>query len=174
MRTVEAPKTFTPRETDCRDIGSAEPVQAWRRPMSASLSGTDDVELLGVSGDGMPGRNVQRKPGTSRGLLRRSRTAKAPHINRCAAKLRCARERGGWGRLSDDGPGQHNLDRSEDPWSRATDVARMAVLHRAGVSDSVRGVHAAAESTKDGGKLVPSDGYDGSNLNRRAIREGPV
>jgi hypothetical protein len=50
----------------------------------------------------------------------------------------------------------------------------LAVLHRAGVSDSVRRVHAAAEGTKDGGKLVPSDGYDGSNLNRRAIREGPV
>src|SRR5262249_33265502 len=122
----------------------------------------------------MLGRIEQVKRGTSRGSPRRSRTAKAPHINRRAAKLRCACERGGWGRLSDDGPGQHNLDRSEDPWSRATDVARMAVLHRAGVSDSVRRVHAAAEGTKDGGKPVPSDGYVGSNLNRRAIREGPI
>jgi len=47
-------------------------------------------------------------------------------------KLSCAHKWGGSGRLSDDGPGQHNLDRSEDPWSRATLVARMAVLHRAG------------------------------------------
>ena len=31
-------------------------------------------------------------------------------------------------------------------------VAYMAVFHRAGVSDSVRRDHAAAESTKDGGK----------------------
>ena len=28
------------------------------------------------------------------------------------AKLGCAREWGGWGRLSEDGPGQHNPDRS--------------------------------------------------------------
>src|SRR5262245_11786118 len=42
-----------------------------------------DVELLGVLGDGMPGRNVQRKPGTTRGSPRRSRTAKAAHISRC-------------------------------------------------------------------------------------------
>ena len=60
-------------------------------------------------------------------------------------KLRCAREWGGWGRLSGDGPGQHNPDRSEGPWS-------MAVFHRAVASDSVRRIHAAAESTKDGGK----------------------
>ena len=132
------------------------------------------IELPGVIESGMPGRNGQQKPGTTRGSPRRSRTAKASRISRSAVKSRCACERGGWGRLSDDGPGQHNLDRSEDPWSRATYVARMAVLHRAGVSDSVRRVHAAAEGTKDGGKLVPSDGYDGSNLNRRAIREGPV
>jgi hypothetical protein len=31
--------------------------------------------------DGMPGRNVQRKPGTSRGSPRRSRTAKASRIS---------------------------------------------------------------------------------------------
>jgi hypothetical protein len=34
--------------------------------------------------------------------------------------------------LSDDGPGQHNLDWSEGPRSRATHVARMAVFHQAG------------------------------------------
>src|SRR5215470_1183298 len=84
-----------------------------------------DVELPGSVEDGMSGRNVQRKPGTSRGSPRRSRTAKA--YKRYATKSRCAWEWGGWGRLSDDGPGQHNLDRSEGPWSRATHVARMAV-----------------------------------------------
>ena len=50
-------------------------------------------------------------------------TVKAFHISRSAMKLGCAREWGGWGRISVDGPGQHNLDRSEDPWSRATYVA---------------------------------------------------
>ena len=51
----------------------------------------------------MSGRNVQRKTGTARGRPRRSRTAKASHISRSAMKLGCARERGGWGRVSDDG-----------------------------------------------------------------------
>ena len=60
-------------------------------------------ELPGVSGGGMSGRNVQRKTGTARGWPRRSRIAEASHISRCAVKLRCAREQGGWGRLSVDG-----------------------------------------------------------------------
>src|SRR5215467_12206852 len=58
------------------------------------------VELPGVVGGGMSGRNRQRKTGTTRGWHRRSRTAEASHISRCAVKLRCAREQGGWGRLS--------------------------------------------------------------------------
>jgi hypothetical protein len=74
------------------------------------------LELPGVVEDGMSGRNSQRKPGTTRGSPRRSRTAKASRISRLAVKSRCARERGGWGRLSDDGPGQNNPDPSEDPW----------------------------------------------------------
>src|SRR5215467_5169830 len=86
------------------------------------------IELPVVREDGMPGRNGQRKPGTTRGSPRRSRTAKAAHISRRAMKLCCACEWGAWGRLSVDGSGQHNPNRSEDPWSRATLVARMAVL----------------------------------------------
>jgi hypothetical protein len=46
----------------------------------------------------------------------RSRTAKAARISRHAAKSRCAGEWGGWGRLSEDGLGQHNPVSSEDPW----------------------------------------------------------
>jgi hypothetical protein len=38
--------------------------------------------------------------------------------SRSAAKSRCAREWGGWGRLSDNGRGQHNPDRSEGPWGK--------------------------------------------------------
>src|SRR5262249_58469087 len=53
----------------------------------------------------------------SRGWPRRSRTAEASHISRSAMKLGCARERGGWGRLSDDGR-DSKPDRSEDPWGR--------------------------------------------------------
>jgi hypothetical protein len=76
----------------------------------------------------MLGRIDRQKRGTARGSPRRSRTAKAAHISRRAMKLCCAREWGGWGRLSVDGSGQHNPSRSEDPWSRATYVTRMAVL----------------------------------------------
>ena len=74
------------------------------------------IGFPGVVEDGMPGRNVQRKPGTARGSPRRSRTAKASRISRHAVKSRCACEWGGWGRLSDDGTGHYNLNPSEDPW----------------------------------------------------------
>ena len=36
-----------------------------------------------------------------------------------AVKSRCAGEWGGWGRLSEDGPGHYNPDRSEGPWGKA-------------------------------------------------------
>src|SRR3954462_8529063 len=69
---------------------------------------------------GQRGRPVrtdwQRQPGTTRGSPRRSRTAKASGISRPAVKSRGAGEGGGWGRLSNDGPGQHNPDPSEGPW----------------------------------------------------------
>src|SRR5215831_17075713 len=102
------------------DPGEGKCVSRRNWMYAATLPGDVEVDMLG--------RIEQVKRGTSRGSPRRSRTAKAPHINRRAAKLRCACERGGWGRLSDDGTGQHNLDRSEGPWSRAMQVARMAVL----------------------------------------------
>jgi len=66
----------------------------------------------------MQRRNSQRKPGTTRWSPRRRAvggTARASRINRAAAKSRCAGEWGGWGRLSDDGPGHYNPDRSEGP-----------------------------------------------------------
>src|SRR5215813_8286063 len=93
-------------------IGSAEPLAHRRRPMSTSLLwNLWMVELPGVLGGGMSGRSVQRKTGTTRGSPRRSRTAKAPRISRSAAKSRGALEWDGWGRLSDDGSGQHNRRR---------------------------------------------------------------
>src|SRR3984885_15290483 len=76
----------------------------------------NDVGLPGVGEGGMPGRDGQRKLGTTRGSPRRSRTAKASRISRHAVKMRCAHEWGGWGRLSDDGSRQHNSGKSEDPW----------------------------------------------------------
>jgi hypothetical protein len=51
--------------------------------------------------------------------LCKSGTAKISRINRAAAKSGYAGEWGGWGQLSEDGPGQHNPGRSEGPWGRA-------------------------------------------------------
>jgi hypothetical protein len=55
-------------------------------------------------------------------------TAKAPCISRQTVKSGCAREWGGWGRISVDGPGQNNPDRSEGPWGRAVESARTEVF----------------------------------------------
>ena len=85
--------------------------------MSTSVFWTETmIELPEVREGGMSGRNEQRKPGTTRGSPRRSRTAKASRISRHAVKSRCAHKWGGWGRLSDDGPGHYNPNPSEDPW----------------------------------------------------------
>ena len=81
-------------------------------------------------------------------------TSKASGISRTAVKSGCACEWGGWGRLSVDGPGQKNPDRSEGPW-----VERQKPLERrcssaprppAQNGDPTR----AAGSTKDAGKLL--------------------
>ena len=75
---------------DCGSFGSAEPLRSRRRPMSTSLLWNLSMfELPGVIEDGMPGWNVQRKPGTARGSPRRSRAAKASRISRRAVKSRC-------------------------------------------------------------------------------------
>ncbi len=65
----------------------------------------------------------------------------ASRISRQAAKSGCAREWGGWGRLSDDGPGQHNPDRSEGPWGRAVGSARTEVPYPRIVPDTEQGAH---------------------------------
>src|SRR5512132_1989080 len=116
MCELSSPEIHLPRETDCGIIGSAEPVYSRRRPCRHRCLELTVFGFPGVAGDGMPGKNVQRKLGTTRGSPRRSRTAKALRISRHAVKSQCARGWGGWGRLSDDGARQHNLHPSEDPW----------------------------------------------------------
>ena len=116
MCELSSPEMHLPRETDCGIFGSAEPVYLRRRPCRHRCLELTVFGFPGVAEDGMPGKNVQRKLGTTRGSPRRSRTAKASRISRYAVKSRCAREWGGWGRLSDDGPGHYNPDPSEDPW----------------------------------------------------------
>src|SRR5215510_16222209 len=108
---------------------------------------------------GLRGRHVakdhQGKLRTSRGSPRHMRicTAKASGISRETVKSGCAREWGGWGRLSEDGPGQQNPDRSEGPWGRAA-IRSHGGAHQRIVPDTEPGAAVAAESTKDDGKPV--------------------
>jgi hypothetical protein len=121
------------------------------------------IELPGVIEDGMSRRNSQRKPGTTRGSLRRSRTAKASRISRQAAKSRCAREWGGWGRLSDDDPRQNNSGPSEDPWGGG-----LPSLHGGASTpnrpDAVRDIREYGEMHERRQQTNPWPAYAGSRL----------
>ena len=133
-RTSVTPKTEAHLKRMVGVLGSAEPLregEGQRRRRSNWVQTADAIP--GVVEDGMSGRNVQRKHGTARGL-------DASRISRKAVKSRCTFEWGGWGRISGDGPGQNNPDRSEGPWGRAGIPARTAVLVRARCSDTVRRV----------------------------------
>jgi hypothetical protein len=140
--------------------------------MSTSVFWTETmIELPEVREDGMSGRNVQRKRGTTRGSPRRSRTAKASRISRHAAKSRCAHEWGGWGRLSDDGPGHYNLDPSEDPWGGG-----VITLHGGAQSslrpDTVRDNRFDHEAHERRMQTGFRTAYAGSTLKPPTTREG--
>jgi hypothetical protein len=81
------------------------------------------MDSPGTYEDGRVSRNECESSEPLAGCLGRPAvgTAKAPHITCRAGKLWRAGEWGGWGRISDDGPGQHNPDRSEGPWGRAAE-----------------------------------------------------
>jgi hypothetical protein len=158
-----------PAEVDAGRVESAEPLHPWRRPLSSVKNWVDAAdELSGVVEDDMMAKSGQRKLGTTRGQPVRARQAKASRISRCAVKPRCAREWGGWGRISVDGPGHYNPVRSEGPWGRATWVARTAVLHPSAVPTQSGVTVAGLESTKgadkpDDGKGMPK-GMPGAGL----------
>ena len=89
--------------------------------------------------------------------LCKSGTAKISRINRDAAKSGCACEWGGWGQLSEDGPGQHNPDRSEGPWGRA-ETARAEVPASPSSLTLSREIRWRSEGTKDDGKPECGEG----------------
>jgi len=111
----------------------------------------------------MLGKNGQRKPGTTRGSPRRSRTAKASRISRRAAKSRCTCEWDGWGRLSDDGTGQNNPISSEGPWGGGSPTLRGGVSSskRPRLSASHRSYHVMHEGRMQTERLSV---YAGSRL----------
>jgi hypothetical protein len=120
-------------------------------------------ELPGVIEGGMPGRNGQRKPGTTRGSPRRSRTAKASRISCFAVKSRCARGWGGWGRLSDDGSRQHNSGTSEDPWGGGLPHLHGGARSN-GRPDTARDYRNVTKCAKGGHKPTISECMPGAGL----------
>src|SRR3954467_14430064 len=104
---------------------------------------------------------------------RRSRTAKASRISRPAVKSRCAREWGGWGRLSEDGPGQHNPDLSEGPWGggRPTLQGGASAGQRPG---AVRDNRFDAEVHEGRRQTGRQQAHAGSRLKPLTNREGPA
>jgi hypothetical protein len=62
------------------------------------------------------------EPLTGRLGVASGRTARAPCISR-VGEIEVCRGVGRMGSISDDGPGQHNPDRSEDPWGKAAMAA---------------------------------------------------
>jgi len=72
-----------PSEAELREFWECRAVQqAAKAYVDIPALELMDVELPGVAEDGMSGRDVQQKPGTTCGSPRRSRTAKASHISR--------------------------------------------------------------------------------------------
>ena len=127
------------------------------------------AELLGVIESGMSRRNARRKPGTTRGLPRCSRTAKAASISRIAAKSCCACEWGGWGRISVDGPGQNNPDWSEGPWGGGSPTLHGGALRgrRPGSEREYR--YRPQWCTKGGCKPAVDRRMPGAGLTRRRL-----
>ena len=156
MRESGSPEILAPRETDCGEDWECRAAQISAKAMSASKSGLAMIELPGVIESGMPRKNGQRKPGTTRGSPRRSRTAKALRISRSAVKSRCARGWGGWGRLSDDGSRQHNSSTSEDPWGGGYPTSK--AVHERALVPTQRGITEVATKCAKGGHKPPSAG----------------
>ena len=144
----EAPKYLPRVKRIAGRIGSAELLRSRRRPCRHRSSGLAMIELPGVIESGMPRKNGQRKPGTTRGSPRRSRTAKALRISRSAVKSRCARGWGGWGRLSDDGSRQHNSSTSEDPWGGGYPTSK--AVHERALVPTQRGITEVATKCAKG------------------------
>ena len=122
----------------------------------------------------MFGKSSQGKLGTTRGSPRRSRTAKAFCISRTAAKSGRAREWGGRGRLSDDGLGQNNPDRSEDPWGAGRPLPDFCGVSVGRLSQTQNWTtKGRSADTKDGDKLAGHARTLGASLSAGAVRQVP-
>ncbi len=101
-----------------------------RRPASSAKElGTCSRWTPGVADDDMPIREWSVKARNHSGAAdARKGERRASRISRQAVKSRCAREWGGWGRLSVEGPRHYNSDRSEGPWGSVAVATRAVVF----------------------------------------------
>src|SRR5437868_1601296 len=90
----------------------------------------DDSDLPRDIEGGMPGRNMQRKLGTTRGSPRRSRTAKASRISRRDGEIAMCPRVGRKGLIGGDGLGQNNPVWSESPWAEWNPTPRRCTKGR--------------------------------------------
>jgi hypothetical protein len=171
-----SPEILGPTRSDCGGSRECRALLRWVKAVVVNgIAGCNSVDKLsGVLEDDMPRRNRERKPGTTRGSLRRSRTAKAARINRDPVKSCCACEWDGWGRLSEDGAGQNNPNPSEDPWGGAMRVARTAVCDRIQPPDADQTELRVTKHTKDEDKPSGETSMPGAGLIRTSFREGLV
>ena len=89
-----------------------------------------------------------------------------------AVKSRCACEWGRWGRISEDGPGQQNPDRSEGPWGRAAEAARHGGAQARGGPPAQYGDSDAASGEHEGRR--PTDRRDGHAPKGKALSDIPA
>jgi hypothetical protein len=142
------PRESHPARSGLRDLGRS---RTPRLRVKASVVGEGTGCKQPTSPRGQRRRHVERererKHGTTPGSPRPAGTAKASGISR-EAKSRRARKWGGWGRLSVNGPGQYNLDRSEGPWGRA--IARMAVFNTSERFPLITGMQSVSQGEHEG------------------------
>jgi hypothetical protein len=153
------------READCGDLGVPSRSQIGEGLCRRCCSGTyQRSNTRGLRG-WHARKERQRKTGTARGWPRRSRTAEASHISRSAMKLGCAREWGGWGRLSVDG--RDSITRTG---ARAPGVGgafhRMAVQYIASTDPTLGGSTLKHEGRRQTGRRTV---YAGSRLKLTAV-----
>jgi hypothetical protein len=143
-----SPERRAPRETNCGRIGSAEPLRSRRRRCRHRRSGPNDDRAA---------------RGHTERHAKKEWTAKAPNHPRVASALphsegiaytpprgevACAHVWGGWGRLSDDGPRQHNLDQSEGPWGGGLPHLHGGGARSSGRPDTARAYQTATRFAK--------------------------
>src|SRR5262249_27148519 len=156
------------READCGDLGVPSRSQIGEGLCRRCCSGTyQRPNTRGLWG-WHARKERQRKTGTARGWPRRSRTAEASHISRSAMKLGCAREWGGWGRLSVDG--RDSITRTG---ARAPGVGgafhRVAVQYIASTDPTLGGSTLKHEGRIQTGRRTA---YAGRRLKRNECRGG--